>query len=309
MSIVESLKSEPCIVLDGAIGTELERLGAPMDEGVWCAAAMDTHPSLVREVHRSYLQAGAHVITTNSYASPPHLLKQLGLADRIEDWNRRAVALVREAIDCEAPKQPVYIAGSVSTFGYNFLPRPITHSQLRACFRQHCEILAEAGVDLLLLETLAATREVVEAAVEESLASGLPIWLALSCMRHRDDGRILHGIQESTEHSDHNKEYESFAPVVEDLSRHPLDALLMMHSELSVAECAVEIMSAGFDGAVGVYPNAGYWKRPQWAFVDQITPQEFVDHAHVWRDKGANIVGGCCGIGPSHINALVRSLV
>jgi homocysteine S-methyltransferase len=81
-------------------------------------------------------------------------------------------------------------------------------------------------------------------------------------------------------------------------------ALLMMHSEIDVTKAAVEILHRQYTGPVGAYPNAGYWQRPEWVFVDQIPPNDYVNKASTWVAEGAQIIGGCCGIGPEHIRAL-----
>ena len=79
-----------------------------------------------------------------------------------------------------------------------------------------------------------------------------------------------------------------------------------MHSEIDVTKAAVEILREQYHGPVGAYPNAGYWQRPEWIFVDQISPDDYAKKARTWADEGAQIIGGCCGIGPEHIRALYR---
>ena len=86
------------IFLDGGIGTELERLGAPMDHDAWCAVALETHPHLVKDVHRSYINAGADVITANTYAATKIALRNAGIEDKFEEWTRLAVQLAKEAL-------------------------------------------------------------------------------------------------------------------------------------------------------------------------------------------------------------------
>jgi len=83
-------------------------------------------------------------------------------------------------------------------------------------------------------------------------------------------------------------------------------ALLVMHSEVDVTQPAVRSLCNQYKGPVGAYPNAGYWQRPEWIFVDQISPDDYVAKARAWVDEGAQIIGGCCGIGPEHIRALAQ---
>ncbi len=291
------------VVLDGAIGTELERLGAPMHDAVWCGKALEDYPDLVREVHRSYIEAGADIITTNTYASARHALEPGGLADRVEEWNTRAVVLAREARDTTDAPRPVYVAGSVSTFGsFNHL-QP---AELARGLREQARILAAQGVDLLLLETLGTKREGIEAGVEAIADIGLPVWVAMSCMQSHDSEDVMLGVEESKAHSqvDDRMAYEPFGPVVAAVTARGASAALMMHSDLNVTRAALATIASHYDGPRGAYPNAGHWLRPQWAFVDQVSPEAYAAEVGAWVESGARIVGGCCGIGPSHIKAV-----
>ena len=290
-------------VLDGAMGTELERLGAPMHDAVWCGKALEDYPELVREVHRSYIEAGADIITTNTYASARHSLEPGGLGDRVEEWNTRAVTFAREARDATDSPHPVYVAGSVSTFGsFNHL----TPSELAQGLREQARILAAQGVDLLLLETLGTKRDGIEAGVEAITDIGLPVWVAMSCMQSHDTEEVMLGVEESQAHSsdDLRMAYEPFGPAVASVMARGASAALMMHSDLNVTRAALETIAAHYNGPRGAYPNAGHWLRPQWAFVDQVSPEAYAEEASAWIASGARVVGGCCGIGPAHIKAV-----
>jgi S-methylmethionine-dependent homocysteine/selenocysteine methylase len=85
------------VILDGAMGTELERRGVPMDDVAWDAAALATHPDLVREVHEDYIEAGAEVIITNTFATARHVLEPAGMGGQFRALNMRAVTLAKEA--------------------------------------------------------------------------------------------------------------------------------------------------------------------------------------------------------------------
>ena len=115
MILDKKLATGDVIVLDGATGTEIDRVGGQMDSAAWCAVANKTHPDSVRQVHESYLRAGADVITTNTFATCRHVLAGAGLADETRSINRRAVELAREAREKVGADRPVAIAGSMST--------------------------------------------------------------------------------------------------------------------------------------------------------------------------------------------------
>ena len=299
------------IFLDGGIGTELERLGAPMDHDPWCAVALETHPHLVKDVHRSYINAGADVITVNTYAATRIALRNAGIEDKFEEWNRLAVQLAKETLaECD-PGRAVYVAGSVSTFASSSrFGRSWKEGtgELKLWFREQAELLVESGVDLLLIETLASESSVMSAAVEAASDFDVPIWAALSCARDRKTGELSLGVEESSSQSQTFYAYhEPFDLALDKLATQGgYSALLVMHSEVDVTQPAVRSLSNKYKGPVGAYPNAGYWQRPEWIFVDQISPDDYVAKARAWVDEGAQIIGGCCGIGPEHIRALAQ---
>ena len=133
-------------------------MGVPVNGPAWCASALSTHPDSVRQLHQDYIDAGADIITANSYASSPHNLDAVGLGDRADELNTLSVQLVREAIENTAPDRSIWIAGSLSSFGiYAFsrrdrplLPFPV----IEESYRRQAHTLAEAGADFLLLEMI-----------------------------------------------------------------------------------------------------------------------------------------------------------
>jgi homocysteine S-methyltransferase len=301
------------ILLDGGIGTELERLGAPMDHDVWCAAVLETHPHLVKDVHRSYINAGADIITVNTYATTRIALRNANIEEKFGEWNRLAVKLAKEALaECD-PGRPVYIAGSVSTFASSSrFGRSWKNGtgELQVWFQEQAKLLVESGVDLLLIETLASESSVMSAAVEAVSDFDVPIWVALSCARDRKTGELSLGVEESSKQSQTFHAYhEPFHLALDKLvTQGGYSGLLVMHSEIDVTEPAIRSLCNQYKGPVGAYPNAGYWQRPEWIFVDQISPGDYAEKARTWVDEGAQIIGGCCGIGPEHIRALARQL-
>ena len=289
------------LVLDGAMGSELERLGAPMDYDVWCAAALGSHPELVRQVHRNYIDAGADIITTNTYASARHAMERAGLEDKVVEWNALAARLAMEARDEYVGDRAVYVAGSVSNFG-NW--REPGADRLRHNYGELAGILADNGVDAILLEMLAADMDEALSAVEATAEIGLPLWVGLSTAVSRDSGEVMMGIEESQEHSENADVIERLDDAVRKLMDAGGSALLVMHSDLKATRPALGVCKDTYSGALGAYANAGYWQRPNWAFVDQVTPGDYLSEASEWVGMGAQIVGGCCGIGPEHIQAL-----
>ena len=293
------------MILDGANGTELERLGARMDQGLWCARALADHPDLVHRVHRRYIDAGADVITTNSYSATREAMQRCGLGAHFEDWNRRSARIALEERDRSSRAESIVVAGSVSSYG-RF--GQLDLETMRDHFRAQGGILADEGVDLLILESLGSTARTIRAMVDATSNLGVPVWVSVSCVRDRDTDVVMLGMEESTEAADEAKTHGPLAEAVREIMTAGGSAVLMMHSVRDVTEDAVKILRANWSGPVGAYPNAGYWTRPKWTFADQVSPEEYLADARRWVEAGAAIVGGCCGVGVEHIRALTEGL-
>ena len=293
------------VILDGANGTELERLGARMDQDLWCARALADCPDLVHEVHRRYIDAGADVITTNSYSATREAMQRYGLGAHFEDWNRRSARIALDERDRSSRAESIVVAGSVSSYG-RF--GRLDLETMSAHFRAQGEILVGEGADLLILETLGSTARTIKAMVSATGDLGVPVWVSISCVRDRDTGAVMLGIEESREATYIAETYGPLAEAVRETMAAGGSAVLMMHSVRDVTEDAVRVMRANWPGPVGAYPNAGYWTRPNWAFVDQVSPDEYLADARCWVEAGAAIVGGCCGVGVEHIRALAEGL-
>lgn len=282
------------VVLDGAMGTELERRGVPMDDAAWSAAALITHPDTVREVHEDFVRAGADVITTNTFATARHVLEPAGMGERLRELNVRAVALAREARN--VANEPVSIAGSISTFTarYDYSYEPLAE-KARANYREQAEVLAESGVDVLALEMMRDIEQTTYA-VEAAASTGLPLWLGFSC-KTTDDGTVVLWDGENT--------------LVEALERIPLSGvsvLTIMHTLTEDTPPALREVTQRWSGPVGAYPHSGEFIMPNWQFIDMISAEDFATEAEGWLDLGAWIVGGCCGIGPEHVRLLKERL-
>ena len=295
MSWQEKLARHQVVVIDGGTGSELQRRAVPMSEAAWSGLAVHSHPGVVRAVHEDYIAAGAEVIITNTFGTARFLLQSAGLGDEFERINRKAVQLAVEARD--ASGKHIAIAGSISNLppamrAANYPPPEVE----LAALKELAAILADSGVDLIALEMMQDTRHAVRA-MEAALETGLPVWLGVSC-RRRSDGRGL----------------VSFDLPGMDFAR-PLDRLIpmgpsvvnIMHSEVAAVPRAIAMVRQRWSGALGVYPEIGDFSPSNWTFDAEATPDRLVEHARHWVDRGALLVGGCCGTTPAHISALARA--
>jgi S-methylmethionine-dependent homocysteine/selenocysteine methylase len=284
------------IILDGATGTELQRRGVPMHGFAWSAAALDTHPETVRAVHEDYIRAGADVIITNSFSTARHVLEPAGLGDRVRALNQRAVALAQAAREYAANGRLIAIAGSISSFRAAGVPA----AQVEANYREQAEVLAEAGVDLLALEMMYSVEQAAPA-IRAALTTGLPTWLGFSC-RVAGDGtvQLLDGSPFAAGLS------QSLAL----LAHLPLGgtAVMVMHTLTEDIAPALDIVRKHWSGPIGVYAHSGKWIDPNWQFVDLISPEDYLTLAQQWVEIGAQMIGGCCGIGPAYIRLLKKRL-
>lgn len=296
------------VIIDGGTGTQLQAEGVPMDDVAWSARANLEQPDVVQRVHEEYIRAGAEVIIANSYAASRAALEPAGLGGRVADVNRAAVRAALRAREAAATA-PVAVAGSMSSFSpidmdAESLGRPHpgpTADDPRfptvADFREQAGLLAESGVDLIALEVINA-RGYGHAALQAAAETGLPVWLGVSPFRLRDGALV--GLPDVGDG-------ESFEDLLSALVDPEPTAVTVMHAKPEVTLDAIEIIRRHFTGPVGVYAETGDWQPPNWVF-EGLTPAEYLEQAITWADHGAQLIGGCCGVGPEHIRVLAGGL-
>jgi S-methylmethionine-dependent homocysteine/selenocysteine methylase len=296
--LAERLARGDVIVLDGGTGTELERRGVPMDRQAWSATANLTHPDVVRGVHEDYIRAGADIVITNTFATARCHLEAAGLGERVAEVNRRAVELAREARDRAAGHRDVWVAGSMSTMAPGSDPaRRPSVARLSEMLREQADVLARAGVDLIVLEMMRDV-DYAAGAVDAAQATGLPVWVGFSCRQAADGAvRMFSGFQDLL-----------FEEIIAPVMAHGGSLLAVMHSEVRDTGPALEVAKRCWRGPLAAYPESGYFTMPNWQFVDVIAPDDFVAHAVDWLRQGVQVLGGCCGIGPEHIRRLRERL-
>jgi len=275
------------LVLDGATGSELRRRGVPLDPIVWSALAPLTHYELLRAIHTDYIEAGADVVTTSTFATTRFVLDAAGRGDDFAAVNARAVGAAREARD--ASGRAVAIAGSISCLppGFDVQMYPDENEE-SAAYLELAETLAEAGADLLLLEMMQETRHAPLACAAASTI-GLPVWLGVSC--RVGAGGALVGF---------DFPLVPLKSTLDALLPYGPDAIAVMHSPVAAVAPALREIGARSSAPLGAYPEIGDGT----AAAQTLLPAELAAQARGWIDAGARIVGGCCGTQPKHIRAL-----
>ena len=159
------------------------------------------------------------------------------------------------------------------------------------------------GVDLIILEAMTSKNSTVETIIECSLQINLPIWLSISCALNKDDEKLMHGYQENIDNSK-AKFYDDFAKSIQQFSSVHKGPILVAHSDIKVTKSAVKTIKENHKGVIGAYPNNGYFEKPKWKLVENISPTDYLNEAKSWVSNGAQIIGGCCGVGPDLITAI-----
>jgi S-methylmethionine-dependent homocysteine/selenocysteine methylase len=295
--INEKLNNGKLVILDGAMGSELEKSGAKMDKNLWCGTCSVEFPELVTKVHEDYIKAGADVITTNTYACTPISMKNYGLEKSIEVFNQKSVQVAKKAI--KNSKKDIALAGSVSASG-SFYKLGI--KAMIPGFKEQIKILKEEGVDLIILEAMSSQADIVQAMIECSYKINIPVWLSISCVIDDKTNNVMLGYNDTVDSPP--EVYENFEISLNRFSKLHKGPILIAHSDIDVTGKALDIAKKNLNGILGVYPNTGYYEKPHWKFADDITPNDYLEYAKSWLKNGAQIIGGCCGLGVEEIKAI-----
>jgi len=289
-SIQELLQTHSTIVLDGAMGTML--LAAGLTSGASLEEWNVIHPERVRTVHRQYIEAGSHIILTNSFGGTRFRLKLHNFQDRVFELNHAAATIARAEVD--AGGRHVLLAGSMGPTGELLEPMGgMSYTDAVAAFAEQTQGLVAGGVDLLWIETMSDLRE-VQAAVEGIRSvTDLPICATMSFDTR---GRTMMGVTP--------------AQAVRELSQLGLAAVGgNCGNGIAEIEGVIDGMHSEAPGAVLIAKsNAGI---PQWIkneLIYDASPDDMGQYALRSRALGASIIGGCCGNTPDHIRSIAAAL-
>jgi len=288
------LEAGAVVVLDGGMGTEIQARGVPMDGEAWSALANITHADVVRGIHEDYIRAGAEVVIANTFPAGAGALAAAGIEERLVEINQAAVALAQDARE-RTGASGVAVAGSLSEMALSGLTTEGNDARSAVdAFRVQASALAAAGVDLLVLEMM-RSEAVAGPALHAAAETGLPVWLGISIGGFGREGAPVT--------LDDGTAVASLLTLAQGRAR----AVMIMHTDIDVARQALPILRREWSGPLGAYPHVGEWTSPNWVFTET-SPQAFADKVAPWADGGAQVLGGCCGIGPAHIAALRKVL-
>jgi methionine synthase I (cobalamin-dependent)/5,10-methylenetetrahydrofolate reductase len=279
------------ILADGAMGTMLHQLGAPIG-ACFDRLSLDV-PDMVLGVHRAFLDAGAELIETNTFGANRFKLAAHNLDDDVKAINQAAVTLAQQAV-AECARE-VYVAGSVGPLGVRLAPLGrIKPEQAFEAFYEQIAALVGAGVQVLIFETFSDVSEIVEAVrAARAVNPNIPVITSMTFTR---DGTTTYG--------------DAPRDVTQLLSESGADVIGVNCSSgpSQLARIAQIMRAVEPDVPIAVMPNAGFPEQVGGRIMYPATPDYFGEYALVLRDLGVSVLGGCCGTTPDHIRAMREAL-
>ncbi|MBN1845625.1 MAG: homocysteine S-methyltransferase family protein, partial [Sedimentisphaerales bacterium] len=275
------------ILLDGAIGTELDKRGV-MGRG---RNNLD-HPEIVEQIHRAYADAGCQALTTNTLTMNRIYLEGHRQDVPVEAVNRAGVELARRVAG-----DRLYVLGDMSSTGQLLEPYgPASEPSCHDAFREQAIILADAGADALIIETMIDLREALCAlrACKDSVS--LPVLVGMVFQTTQNQGRTIMG--------------QSAADCARQLADAGADGVGTNCGAVEPERMAeiIAAMRSACDLPLLAQPNAGLPRLVGDRTVFDMTPEAFAEGIQICRRAGARLVGGCCGTTPAHIQAIRRRL-
>jgi homocysteine S-methyltransferase len=283
--ILEQIKARP-LIFDGAMGTII------YSKGVFINTCYEhlcvTNPGLISGIHEEYVAAGADVIETNSFGANRLKLQGHGLADQLEEINRAAVRLAREAAGDDT-----LVAGSIGPIlksGQVFLDSQA--DELTAAFREQLAILADEGVDFFMLETFTHIQE-AQLAAQVAKEFGLPVFVSMTVgvSGETEKGRPIEQIIQALENDNH-------------IDGIGLNCGVGPAAAFGNAERALPLTTK----PMVVMANAGLPQEVDGRMIYMASPEYFTEYAKRMIELGVRGVGGCCGTTPADIDTMARNI-
>jgi homocysteine S-methyltransferase len=286
------------ILLDGGLSNELESAGFDLSHDLWSARLIQSHPEAITAAHLAYLKAGAQCIITSSYqASIPGLMAQGHSEGKSHELILKTVKLaeiaVQQYLNSESTTTTPLIAASIGPYGAYLADGSeyhgkygISNEELRDFHFSRIKLLATSNADLLACETIPSLQE-VKVLLDILYDINKPVWISVSC---KDDGHMNDGTP-----------IEEFASIV---SSHPNIFAMGINCTAPqyVSSLIRKMKACSGSKKIIVYPNSGEVYDPiskSWQKLSE--SNMFLTQANEWLDLGADIIGGCCQIGPSQI--------
>ena len=291
VSLQSLLSAKSVLLADGATGTNLFEVGLTAGDApdLWNFE----RPEAVSALYRSFVEAGADIILTNTFGATRHRLKLHQAEDRVFEINQRGAALAREVAD--AAGRPVVVAGSMGPTGELFVPLgALTEEDAVAAFTEQAEGLKAGGADVCWIETMSAVEE-IQAAAKGAIAAGMPYTATAS---FDTAGRTMMGLAPAV-----------LPGIFAELAEQPV--AIGANCGVGASDLLfslVQMTEAGSGPAFIAKANAGIPQFKGEHIHYSGTPELMADYARLAADAGARIIGGCCGTTPQHLAAMRQAL-
>ena len=274
------------LLLDGAMGTELQNRGIDIPLPIWSANANLEYSDMIIEIHKDYIKAGVDIITTNTFRTTSWTYRKLGLSNN-QAKNKSRMSLYK-AVECAqiAVSNRIKIAGAITTIEDCYIPRDFPGiSVAEDIYGQTLEWLYDAGVDIILFETMGNINE-ISCALKMSNQYNIPIWFSLIT---KDKYHILDG--------SHIKD------VFQLLNQYSVNCLLTNCNRFDLALDVSDQIRFEWEGRWGAYPNLAIsdYENHYFNIIDNSNFRGFVDSLLL---KRPDVIGLCCGSTPGHIKKI-----
>jgi homocysteine S-methyltransferase len=277
------------VILDSAMGTRLEEMGHKLTEPLWSATVLQSEPDDIVQIHKENIEAGAQVITTNTFRTTPYALHKAGLSGVDAHTRARALTLLAIRLAWKTVKESgkdVKIAAAIAPladcwrpedFPGNIISRPWHDAQL--------DNLAHSSTDILLLETMNSARE-AKGLTELALRYEKPVWVSFVL---NGEGQIYNG--------------DDLVSTAKFLEKRGVSAIGVNCSDLNSSQIALTNLKKAVAIPLLTYPNVGHSETGK-NKPPKVSPEEFVSWAIEVKELGVEFIGACCGSDYTHIKAL-----
>lgn len=272
------------------MGTRLEEMGHKLTAPLWSATILQSHPDDIVKIHRENIEAGAHVITTNTFRTTPYALHQAGLSGVDAHTRARALTLLAIRLAWKTVKESgvdVKIAAAIAPLADSWRPQDFPGNIIsRPWHDAQLDNLSHHSTDMLLLETMNSARE-AKGLTELALRYEKPVWVSFAL---DDKGAILNG--------------DDLVATAKYLEKKGIAAVGINCSNLEASNKAILALRDAVDIPLLAYPNIELGRDENLKSTGKVTPEAFVEWAREVKDLGVEFIGACCGSDHTHIKAL-----
>ncbi len=289
--LIKRAQNGECILIDGATGTEVERRGVPQLANAWNGGGALSHPEIVKQIHKDYIDLGAEIVISNTFATTKHALTDANQENNFEVLNRRGVELAVQAKE-ELKNDKVLVAGGISY--WTWTGNKPSLEELKLSVTEQAQIMRDAGADFIMLEMMIDIEQMITT-IEAAQSSGLPLWIGLTCEPNISNEMCL-------------RDGDKLENVINVIKSYNPDVINIMHTEVEFVDRCLDILQSQWKGLTGVYAHSGKSENGEWTFNNVISAQEYCEYSAKWKHQGVSFIGGCCGVHTEHIDLMNKKL-